>query len=158
MQRQQSSQDTATRDATTEPRHPLNTTVTTHKQSLMGFLVSPSPTDKVCDVPHRRALGPNGITSHANLFTDTPACYHRCHKILTDHQTALSTVAPTVASKDWPPFDAARQGLRRFARELSSSVGLTARTSGASLLWSCVTTKCCGCCARWQVTPHTMAT
>ncbi|KAH8621950.1 hypothetical protein IG631_23345 [Alternaria alternata] len=59
----------------------------------MGFLVSLLLTDNVCDVPHRRSLGLNSITSHANPFTDTPACYRRCHNILTDHQTASSTVA-----------------------------------------------------------------
>jgi hypothetical protein len=37
----------------------------------MGFLASLSPTDNVCDVPHRRAFGLNGITSHANILTDT---------------------------------------------------------------------------------------
>jgi len=88
----------------TEPRHPLSTTVTTHTtQSLMGFLVSPLPTDNVCDVPHRRALGLNSITSRANYLTDTPACYHRCHNILTDHQTASSTVAPTPCRRSGAP-------------------------------------------------------
>jgi len=37
----------------------------------MGLLVSPSPADHVCDVPYRRALGLNGITSHTNHLTDT---------------------------------------------------------------------------------------
>ena len=71
----------------------------------MGFLASPSPTDNVCDVPHRRALELNSITSRANYLTDTPACYHRCHNILTDHQTASSTVAPNPVSKEWCPLD-----------------------------------------------------
>jgi hypothetical protein len=105
MQRQPPSRDTATRDATTEPRHTLSIMAAIHtQQSPMGFLVSPSPTDNVCDVPHRRALGPNSIISHANLFTDTPACYHRCQNILTDHQTASSTVAPTLCRRNGSPL------------------------------------------------------
>lgn len=43
--------------ATTEPRHPFSAVIPRSIQSLMGFLVSPSPTDNVCDVPYRRALG-----------------------------------------------------------------------------------------------------
>ncbi|KAF1922515.1 uncharacterized protein M421DRAFT_355399 [Didymella exigua CBS 183.55] len=121
----------------------------------MGFLASPSPSDKVCNVPHRRALGLNSITSHANHFTDIPACYHRCHNTLTDHQTASSTVAPRVEGV--VTLRHTRQGLRRFARELSCSVSSTTRTSGASLLLSRVATKCCCRCARWQVTPQNTA-
>ncbi|KAF1924627.1 uncharacterized protein M421DRAFT_278242 [Didymella exigua CBS 183.55] len=133
MQRQSSSRDAAKQDATTKPRHPLSITSTQHTlQSLMGFLASPSSSDNVCNVPHRRALGLNSITSRANHLTDIPACYYRCHNTLTDHQTASSTVAPRVEGV--VHLRHTRQGLRRFARELSCSVGSTARTSGASLL------------------------
>ncbi|KAF2844386.1 hypothetical protein T440DRAFT_327749 [Plenodomus tracheiphilus IPT5] len=89
----------------------------------MGFLASPSPFDNVCDVPHRRALRLNSIIPHANLFTDTPACYHRCHNTLTDDQTALPTVAPRV--EEVVPPRHTRQGLRnltqRYAYEASST-------------------------------------
>jgi len=158
MQRQPSSRDTATRDATTEPRHPLSITVAIHtQQSPTGFLVSPSPTDNVCNVPHRRAFGLNGITSHANLFTDTRhATIGATHTYRSPD--SLVHCRPHPVSKAWCPFDTTRQGLRRFARELSCSVGSTTRTSGASLSYSCVATQCCCCCARWQVTPPTMAT
>jgi hypothetical protein len=60
----------------------------------MGFLVSPSPTDNVCDVPHRRTLGLNSIISYANLFTDTRHATIGATTTLTNHQTASSTVAP----------------------------------------------------------------
>jgi hypothetical protein len=61
-----------------------------------------------------------------------PAYYYRCQHILTDHQTASSTVAPHVEGV--VPLRHIRQGLRRLAWELSCSVSLTARTNGASLL------------------------
>ena len=43
----------------------------THTTVTDGLPVSPSPTNNVCNVPHRRALRLNGITSHANILTDT---------------------------------------------------------------------------------------
>ncbi|KAF5844369.1 hypothetical protein GGP41_004492 [Bipolaris sorokiniana] len=39
--------------------------------SSMGSLASPSPSDNICKVPHRRAFELNGIISHANHLTDS---------------------------------------------------------------------------------------
>jgi DMSO/TMAO reductase YedYZ heme-binding membrane subunit len=90
--------------ATTEPKH-LSIAVTTHSiQLLMGFLVSPSPTDNVCDVPHRRALGLNGITFYTNHLTDTRhatiGATQYCR--LTD---SLVHCRPYPVSKEWCPLD-----------------------------------------------------
>jgi hypothetical protein len=70
----------------------------------MGFLVSLSPTDNACDVPHRRAFGLNGITSHANILTDTR------HATIIGANTNLQiTRQPRPLSlhvlREWCPFD-----------------------------------------------------
>jgi hypothetical protein len=79
--------------------------VTTYTiQSLMGFLVSPSLSDNVCNVPHRRALGLNSITSHTDHVTDAR------HAII-GATTYLQIIrqprplSPHPLSKEWCPLD-----------------------------------------------------
>jgi hypothetical protein len=155
MQRQPPSHDTATQDATMEPRHLLSTTVTTHNTVTDGLPGQPIATGQCLQRP--TSTRPRAEQHHLPRESPHrhPACYHRCQHILTDHQTASSTVAPR--AEGVVPLRHIRQGLRRFASELSCLVGSTARTNGASLLWSCVTTKCCCRCARRQVTPQNTA-
>lgn len=63
----------------------------------MGFLASLSPSDNLCNIPHRRALELNGIISHANYLTDTR------YATIGATTTASSTVAPRV--EGLVPFD-----------------------------------------------------
>ncbi|KAK7177853.1 hypothetical protein PSPO01_16096 [Paraphaeosphaeria sporulosa] len=141
--------------ATTEPKH-LPIAVTIHNiQLLMGFLVSPSPTDNVCDVPHRRALGLNGITSHTNHLTYTRHATIGATQYSSHRQPR--PLSPLSCVERVVPLDT-RQGLEKFARELSYSVDLTARSNGALLSWGCVVTECYCRCARWQVTPQNTVT
>ncbi|ENI00823.1 hypothetical protein COCC4DRAFT_149287, partial [Bipolaris maydis ATCC 48331] len=74
-----------------------------HTKLSMGFLASPSPSDNVCNVPHRRALELNGIISHANYLTDTwyATIGATIHLQITRQPRPLS---PHVL-KDWSPFD-----------------------------------------------------
>jgi hypothetical protein len=69
----------------------------------MGSLASPSPSDNVCNVPHRRALELNGIISHANYLTDTR------HAAIGATTCLQITRQPCPLSlhvlKDWSPFD-----------------------------------------------------
>jgi hypothetical protein len=156
MQRQPSNHDTAMQDATTEPRHSFeHNSYNIHNTVTDGLPGQPIAIGQCLQCP----ASTRPRTEQHHLPRESPhrhpACYHRCHHILTDHQTASSTVAPRVEGVVSLRHN--RKGLRRFARELSCSVGSTARTSGASLLWSRVTTKCCCRSAWWQVTPHNTA-
>jgi hypothetical protein len=69
----------------------------------MGFLVSPSLTDNVYDVPQQRAFGLNGITSHANILTDTR------HATIGANTYLRITRQPRPLSlhmlREWYPFD-----------------------------------------------------
>ncbi|KAF1973945.1 hypothetical protein BU23DRAFT_127268 [Bimuria novae-zelandiae CBS 107.79] len=86
-----------------------------------------------------------------------PACYHRCHTILQVIRQPRP-LSPLPCVEGVVPPRHTQQGLRRFARELSCSVDLTARSSGALLSWSCVATERYCRCARRQVTPQNTAT
>ena len=143
MQRQPSSHDTAMQDATTEPRHPFkHNGHNIHNTVTDGFPGQPIAIGQCLQRPASTSLRAEQHHLSHELPHRHPACYHRCHNISTDHQTASSTVAPPRV-EGVVPLRHARQGLRRFTRELSCLVGSTARTSGASLLLSRVTTKCC---------------
>jgi len=95
----------------------------------MGFLVSPSPTDNVCDVPHRRALGLNGITSHTNHLTDTRhatiGATQYCR--LSD---SLVHCRPYPVSKEWCPstHPTRSEEIRERALMLSRSDGALERS------------------------------
>jgi hypothetical protein len=150
--------DTAMQDATTEPRHPFDHNGhNIHNTVTDGLPGQPIATGQCLQRPASTRLRAEQHHPPHGSRHRRPACYHRCHHILTDYQTASSTVAPPVV-EGVVPLRHNRKGLRSFARELSCSVGSTARTSGASLLWSRVTTKCCCRSARRQVIPHNMAT
>jgi len=70
------------------------------------------------------------------------ACYYLCYTTLQiNRQPRL--LSPCPVSKGVVPLRHIRQGLRRFARELSYSVDSIACRSGAMLSWSYVMTKCC---------------
>jgi hypothetical protein len=157
MQRQPSSHDTAMQDATTESRHPVeHNSHNIHNTVTDGLSGQPIAIGQCLQRP--ASTSPRAEQHHLSREPTRrhSACYYRCHNIPTDHQTASSTVAlPSVEGV--VPLRHARQGLRRFTRELSCLVGSTARTSGASLLWGCVTTKCCCRSAWWQVTPQNTA-
>ena len=89
------------RDATKEPRHPLR-----------DFLAISSASDKACDVPHRRASGLDSSLSHANLSTDIPACYHRCHNSVAPRS---QEAAANCANPRWQRSRIARAMSCRFA-------------------------------------------
>ena len=121
---------------TTEPRHPFeNDGHNVHNTVTDGLTRKPITT--------RQRLQCSALTrpwaERYRLPRESPhrrpACYHRCHNTLTDHQTASSTVVPP-SVQGVVPLQHTRQGLRRFAPEISYSVGSTARTSRASLLWA----------------------
>ena len=127
MQQLASSRDTVTRDATTEPRHLLSTTVTTHTpQPPMGFPVGPSPTDNVCNVPHRRTINSNGIISRMNRLTDIR--HATIGATILQLYRQLCPLSPPARVKGLVPLRHTRKGLRRFMRELSCSVDSTAHT------------------------------
>jgi hypothetical protein len=92
----------------------------------MGFLSCPSPTDNVCDVPHRRALRLNSIISHTNRFTDTRYATIGVIQYLQIIRQPRS-LSPLPCIEQVAPLRHTRQGLRRFARELSCSVDSTVR-------------------------------
>jgi hypothetical protein len=70
----------------------------------MGFLVSPSLSDNACNVPHRRALALNSITSRANQLADTR---HATIGATTYLQIIRQPrpLSPYLVLKEWCPFD-----------------------------------------------------
>jgi hypothetical protein len=69
----------------------------------MGFLASLSPSDKVCDVPRRRALGLNSIISHANILTETRHATIGATTYL--HIIRQPRLLSPHVLKEWSPFD-----------------------------------------------------
>ena len=94
----------------------------------MGFLAGPSPTDNVCNVPHRRVLGPNGIISHANRLTDNPACYVRCHNTLRLHRQPRPLSLPCQRSGDPSTHPTRSEEIRGRALMLSRLDGTHERS------------------------------
>jgi hypothetical protein len=70
----------------------------------MGFLVSPSPSDNACNVPHRRALGLNNTTSRANQLTDI---WHATIGAYNTYRPSNGLVHSRLhsVSKEWCLFD-----------------------------------------------------